>query len=417
MTAASTTTVIKARAVIDGTGAKPLENAVVIVEGSTIRAVDRQSRITLPEGPHVQVMDFPEGYLLPGLIDSHTHVMFGVRGVPYEEVLERDSDEIMLLRATKNVLTHLKAGVTTMRENGARNRIAIHLREGAQRGYVTAPRLLVCGRPVTMTGGHFYWCNQEADGIDGVRNAVRQLVKEGVDHIKIMASGGGTAGTDNRRPYYSVEELRAIVDEAHNLGKRATAHCMATKSISNALDAGVDMIEHAGFIEPDGSLKFYPEIAERIAQDGVYLSPTIQITFRTFEEVQEKHRLGILKPDDKRYGFTLDGMKAMLEKRVEFLGRMWKEWDIPVVSGTDAIQMFGDYCLGLELMAEAGMSNMDVIKASTSVDAKALGIDHIVGTVEPGKEADLIVVDQDPLKDIKALRRMTMVMRAGERIV
>ena len=126
-----------------------------------------------------------------------------------------------------------------------------------------------------MTGGHFYWCNQEADGIDGVRNAVRQLVKEGVDHIKIMASGGGTAGTDNRRPYYSVEELRAIVDEAHNLGKRATAHCMATKSISNALDAGVDMIEHAGFIEPDGSLKFYPEIAERIAQDGVYLSPTI----------------------------------------------------------------------------------------------------------------------------------------------
>ena len=119
MTAASTTTVIKARAVIDGTGAKPLENAVVIVEGSTIRAVDRQSRITLPEGPHVQVMDFPEGYLLPGLIDSHTHVMFGVRGVPYEEVLERDSDEIMLLRATKNVLTHLKAGVTTMRENGA----------------------------------------------------------------------------------------------------------------------------------------------------------------------------------------------------------------------------------------------------------------------------------------------------------
>ena len=133
--------------------------------------------------------------------------MFGVAGSSYEDVIENDTDEVMLLRAAMNAMIHLKVGVTTLRENGARNKVTFNLREGAQRGYVTTPRLLLCGRPVTVTGGHFYWCNQQADGVEGVRAAVRELVKDGADHIKIMASGGGTAITDLRRPSYTVEEL------------------------------------------------------------------------------------------------------------------------------------------------------------------------------------------------------------------
>ena len=133
--------------------------------------------------------------------------MFGVAGSSYEDVIDNDTDEVMLLRAAMNAMIHLKAGVTTLRENGARNKVTFNLREGAHRGYVTAPRLLLCGRPVTVTGGHFYWCNQQADGVDDVRAAVRELVKDGADHIKIMASGGGTAITDLRRPSYTVEEL------------------------------------------------------------------------------------------------------------------------------------------------------------------------------------------------------------------
>ena len=216
--------------------------------------------------------------------------MFGVPGSSYEDVIESDTDEIMLLRAAKNAMIHLKAGVTTLRENGARNKVTFNLREGAQRGYVTAPRLLLCGRPVTVTGGHFYWCNQQADGVEGVRAAVRELVKDGADHIKIMASGGGTAITDLRRPSYTVEELRAIVDEAHNMGKPTTAHCLATGSIVNALEAGVDMIEHAGFIEPDGSYKFDPHVAERIAKQGTYISPTVQTGFRGMQALLDKDR-------------------------------------------------------------------------------------------------------------------------------
>ena len=396
------------------TGAKPLENAAVVIEGSTIKALVRQGQVSLPEGPHVRTLDFPSGYLLPGLIDSHIHLSFGVYGSSHEELMKNDSDQVMLLRAARNAFTHLKSGVTTVRENGARNRVAFDLREGARRGYATTPRLYLCGRPVTITGGHFHWCNQEADGVDGVRVAVRELIKDGADHIKIMASGGATTITDNRKPSYSVEELRAIVDEAHNFGKLTTAHCLATQSLTNALDAGLDMIEHAGFREPDGSYKFDNAIAERIAERGLYVCPTVQTGFRQREALMAKE---LERPLTVQEQGRLDGLKAKCESQLEFLGRMWNDFNINIVSGTDAVEILGDYCLGLELMAQAGMSNMDIIKASTSVASMAMDAGHLIGTVEPGKEADLIVVDQDPLQDIRSLRSMRMVMRAGQQIV
>ena len=254
-----------------------------------------------------------------------------------------------------------------MRENGARNQVAFDLREGARRGYATTPRLYLCGRPVTITGGHFHWCNQEADGVDGVRAAVRELIKDGADHIKIMASGGATTITDNRKPSFSVEELRAIVDEAHNFGKLTTAHCLATQSLTNALDAGLDMIEHAGFREPDGSYKFDNAIAERISEEGLYVCPTVQTGYRQREALMAKE---LERPLTVQEQGRLDGLKAKCESQLEFLGRMWNDFGINIVSGTDAVEILGDYCLGLELMAQAGMSNMDIIRASTSVAAK-----------------------------------------------
>ena len=414
MSTAPAVTVIKAKAVIDGTGGKPLENVAVVVVGSTIRAVEGQGQAKLPEGPHVRALDFPDGYILPGLIDSHIHLSFGVYGCSHEELMNRDSDQMMLLRAAQNALTHLKSGVTTVRENGARNRVMFDLREAARRGYVTTPRLYLCGRPVTITGGHFHWCNQEADGVDGVRAAVRELIKDGADHIKIMASGGATTITDNRRPSYSVEELRAIVEEAHRFGKLTTAHCLATQSLTNALDAGLDMIEHAGFRELDGSYRFDNDIAERISEQGVYVCPTVQTGFRQREALLARE---LERPLTAAEQGRLDGLKAKCESQLEFLGRMWNDFDISIVTGTDAVEILGDYCLGLELMAQAGMSNMDIIRASTSVAAQAMDLAHLIGTLEPGKEADLIVVDQDPLQDIRALRSMRMVMRGGQQIV
>ena len=414
------TTVIKARTLIDGTGGPPLERPIVVVEDGKITAVGQQGKVQPPQQAGVRDLEFPEGHLLPGLIDVHTHLMFGTVGEhgyrdgPYESVIERDTDEIMLLRAAHNTHIHLSAGVTTLRDCGARNRITFDLREGARQGLVTAPRLLLSGRPVTITGGHFFWCNGEADGEDGVRNAVRQLVKEGSDFIKIMASGGGTAITDNRKHSYGVGELRAIVEEAHVHGKLTTAHCLATQSMINALDAGVDMMEHGGFIEHGGSYVFRPEIAERIAQQGMYVSPTVQTGYRGREALLERSWHCQLSSVEKR---QLEALQAKCESQLEFLGRLWSEWDIKIVAGTDAIQTFGDYCLGLELQSQAGMSNMEVIQSATSVAARAIGMDNKIGTVEAGKAADLVIVEQNPLEDISALRTMTMVMREGRVII
>ena len=404
-------TVIRAKALIDGTGAPPVQNAVVVVEGSRISAAGAQEAVEAPRGPDVRELDYPDGYLLPGLIDAHTHLMFGAGEATYEEVIERDSDEIMLLRAARNAHIHLNAGVTTLRDCGARNQVTFDLRRGVDQGLALAPRLLLSGRPVTVTKGHFWWCNGEADGVKGVRKAVRRLVEDGADFIKIMASGGGTAGTDNRRPSFSVEELRAIVDEAHNQGVPTTAHCIASQSIANALDAGVDSIEHATFIEPDGSYVFNPRIAERIASQGVRVSPTVQTGYRRREKLLAMREEGhSLTPEDR---VRLEDLQIKCERQVEFLGRLWSEWGITIVAGTDAISSFGDYCLGLELQVEAGMSTAEVIRSATGVAAQAVGLDHLVGTLEPGKEADLIVVDSDPLADIRALRSMRMVMQRG----
>ena len=404
-------TVIRAKALLDGTGAPPVRNAVVVVEGSRIVAAGSQEAVEAPRGSDVRELDFPEGYLLPGLIDAHTHLMFGAGEATYEEVIERDTDEIMLLRAARNAHIHLNAGVTTLRDCGARNQVTFDLRRGVDQGLALAPRLLLSGRPVTVTKGHFWWCNGEAEGVQGVRKAVRRLVEDGADFIKIMASGGGTAGTDNRRPSFSVEELRAIVDEAHNQGVPTTAHCIATQSIANALDAGVDSIEHATFIEPDGSYVFNPHLAERIASQGVRISPTVQTGYRRREKLLAMREEGhALTPEDR---MRLEDLQIKCERQVEFLGRLWSEWGITIVAGTDAISSFGDYCLGLELQVEAGMSTAEVIRSATGVAAQAVGLDHLVGTLEPGKEADLIVVDRDPLADIRALRSMRMVMQRG----
>ena len=404
-------TVIRAKALLDGTGAPPVQNAVVVVEGSRISAVGSQESVEAPRGPDVRKLDYPEAYLLPGLIDAHTHLMFGAGEATYEEVIERDTDEIMLLRAARNAHTHLNAGVTTLRDCGARNQVTFDLRRGVDQGLALAPRLLLSGRPVTVNRGHFWWCNGEAEGVQGVRKAVRRLVEDGADFIKIMASGGGTAGTDNRRPSFSVEELRAIVDEAHNQGVPTTAHCIATQSIANALDAGVDSIEHATFIEPDGSYVFNPHLAERIAGQGVRVSPTVQTGYRRREKLLAMKEEGhALTPEDK---IRLEDLQIKCERQVEFLGRLWSEWGITIVAGTDAISSFGDYCLGLELQVEAGMSTAEVIRSATGVAAQAVGLDHLVGTLAPGKEADLIVVDRDPLADIRALRSMRMVMQRG----
>ena len=401
--------VYRADRLIDGTGAAPQSNMDILVDdsGRILDIVPVGTR-EYPEESIVYVN--ADKTVLPGFIDVHTHLMFGEEGRSYRDVWANDSDGMMLLRGPRNAYLHLRAGVTTLRDCGAVRNVGFDLKAGADAGYFLSPRLLVCGRPLTITGGHFWWCGQEADGVDGVRKAVRQLLKDGADFLKIMCDGGSLKDT---YASFTVEELTVAVEEIHRVGKRAVAHCEAADAIDRAAEAGIDEIEHINFLQPDGSRVWDQRIADKILNKGLYVCPTIQTGWRRVQKLQAKEELGTLTPEEKA---LLDTGLYKTHSKMEFIRRFY-EMGVPIVAGTDSIAVFGDYAIGLELLHRAGLSPMDTIRAATSVAAASISMDDQIGTVKPGMLADLVYVDGDPLLDVATLGKVCAVVQGGQLVI
>ena len=398
--------VVTAKQLFDGSGTAPIDDPVVIVEDGKITTVGRQGEIPIP--PEAEARAYPDGCLLPGFINVHVHLIMSVGETPLID-LYHDSDDLLLLRAVKNAEKALMAGVTTLRDCGGRNQTTFSLREGIEKGIIPGPRLLLSGRPLTMTGGHCYYLNGEVDGPENLRHAVRGLLKEGADFIKLMASGGGmTPITKPKYAYYTVEELRAAVEEAGRFDVLCAAHCHSTSSMRNALDAGVQSIEHASFLDETGWPKFDPEVAEQMVRQGTYVDPTLSAGYRVIPIIQQKPE------EDRTYG---DRLVLGVQNRMANTRRML-EMGVKIVVGTDAgtrLTAFDDYALGMELLVEEiGMSPAEALAAGTGCAADAIGMADRIGTVEVGKEADLVVVDGDPLANVSAIRDVRMVMKAGE---
>ena len=204
-------------------------------------------------------------------------------------------------------------------------------------GLTKGPRLVLCGNPVTITGGHMWQMGSEADGPDAVRAAVRNLVKRGADWIKVPATGGSTASSLPLRASYTVEELRAICDEAHKLGKLVGAHCRCTAGIVNSLDAGVDMIIHVWFREEDGSFNFRPEVADRIARQGTLVNSTLHTareTVRNLSRIAESTR-GSGTDLSRKASLDLEAAKRSQELQLEDARRLG-EMGVPLIPGTDS---------------------------------------------------------------------------------
>jgi imidazolonepropionase-like amidohydrolase len=401
---------IQAERLIDGRAQEALADGAVLVEGGRIDAVGPAATVGARPNADAEDLKFPGCTLLPGFIDVHAHLTFGTGARSYEQVMREDSDDLMLVRAVRNCQMHLAAGVTTIRDCGARNRTTLSLRDASRLDLFPSPRLLVSGPPLTMTGGHFWWCNGEADGVEGVTRQARRLLKEGVDFLKIMASGGGTLGTNQARASYTADEIAAAVHEAHHVGKLTTAHCLATESLDHAVGAGIDQVEHINFIDPDGSRRFDQRIAERIVEAGIYVSPTIQTGYRQIERLEER------KDPGPRERAQLDDLRYKQETKLDFV-RRFHELGAPIVAGTDAIATFGDYAIGLVLLGRAGLSPMAVLHAATRVAADAIGLGASVGTIEVGKEADLVVVRGNPLTDLACTAEVVLVVRNGQVLV
>ncbi len=401
--------VLLADRVFDGRG-ETIADAGVVVEGERIVAVVGRGELQARYGD-AEVEEFPGATILPGLIDVHTHLVMPGDGVGIAEYA-RTPDELMLLVAARNAALALRSGVTTLVDLGGKGTLTFRLREAIAQGIVPGPRLILCGRALTITGGHGWPWLGEADGVEGVRRAVRQLCKEGADLIKVMTTGGGTPGTDGRRPSYSLEELQAIVEEAHAQGRWVMGHCTAAAGIERALDAGFDAIAHCQFFTPDGADRFDERLARRIAEQGVFVNPTLQInrvllSDRVQHDELTPERRAALSAWTARYpGFAANVVRL-------------RDLGVRLVCGSDCgwgYSTFAETWLELDALVEAGLTPVEALTAATGTAAEMLGMADRIGAVQPGFVADLLAVEGDPTGDIRALRRVLAVWSGGERI-
>jgi imidazolonepropionase-like amidohydrolase len=392
---------VRAGRLIDGTGAAPVRDAVILIEGDRITAVG--PGLAIPPG--TEVVDLSHSTVLPGLIDCHTHIT-GQSGSYYDDLFRRSPIDIAV---TAHVYARrtLEAGFTTVRDVGASEFIDVALRNAIDRGDVVGPRMRVATLTVGATGGHsdlsgfspylkFERFSGVADGVEEIRKLVRFEVKNGADLIKVMATAGVLSEEESvGAPQYSQEEMNAVVEEAAMWGKRVAAHAHGAEGIKRAARAGVASIEHGGMIDEEG-VRLLKEL-------GIYLVPDIY----TDEYIlAEAGKLG-LPP-------------KMVEKEKELRKNQIVNWKraiaagVKLAFGTDAgVYPHGQNARQFHSLLALGLTPMQVIQMATGNAADLLGWSDRVGTVAPGRFADLIAVQGDPLADVTELERVVLVMKGG----
>ena len=408
-------TIIKAARIFDGTGAKALQRQAILMDGRQISAIGPSNEISAPDGSKVTVCDYGNSTILPGLVDGHTHMMAPGDGT-HGDITGAEEDDILLMRALKNAKTFLAAGVTTARENGAKNKVAFSLKKGIRSGLSEGPEMIISGRPITITGGHFWYCGSEADGIDGVRQEVRKLVKEGADFIKIMATGGSTSSSDPLRPSYTADEIAVIVEEAHRFGKLTAAHCASMQGIKNSLDAGVDMIIHCVFEDETGMYDFNEPLAEQLAAAKAWVNPTLHVVQAGIDHTERiGYNRGWLTKDEQA---SLDSSKASLETRVDSVNRLIK-MGVRMIAGSDSPWGAfppGEFVKEMIALNKAGLSNNEALVTGLSHAAESIAAGDQAGTLSPGRPGDILVVGGDPTSDLNALWDIKDVYKSGARI-
>ena len=405
--------VVRASRLLDGTGAPSIEHPTVVVRRGLIDAVHAGSAPRGKWPAETPELDLAGHTLLPGLIDAHVHLVLPGDGTPFEDSV-REPDGVLLASAIRNAQIALRAGITTLRDCGSMRDTTLELRRAQRLGYVVAPRLHLCRCPVTITGGHCWYFGGEADGPEGMRGIVRRLVKAGVDYIKIMASGGGTLGTYSSRPSYTVDELRAAVEEAHRLNRRVGIHCTCAQATRNAIAAGADHIEHAIFlVDEDGHQQFEADVADAVAQREAAVTSTLCVGHFLVDALSARE-CGTAETRS-----VLERWRRMNDSNVDNARRM-RQAGVRHVAGTDAgwrFTPFDGLVTELELLRETGASAGEAIVAATSAAAAAIGIAGEVGILRAGLQADMIAVAGDPLEGLAVLRHPTMVMLGGDVVI
>src|SRR5438270_853550 len=407
------TIALKAARLFDGKSKSLVTNGVVIVQGDKI--TDAGSNLPIPQG--AQVIDLGDATLSPGFMDAHTHLTADFTGNYNDRRLKELDLNVseQAITATTFARVTVEAGFTTVRDLGSRfvgskEFVDVALRNAINHGVVPGPRMLVATYGIGATGGHFDatagfrdmlfgrepdYSEGIADGPDAIRKAVRFEVKNGADVIKAAVSGGVLSLTDEvDTPQFTPAEIAALVDETHRLRKKVAVHCHGDQAAKDAIEAGVDSIEHGSFLKP--------ETLQLMKTKGTWLVPTLMAT----EWILAK----------------LDSYPPALQAKAKAAGAARSEMfrnavkiGVKIALGTDAaVYPHGQNAKEFKLMVDLGMPAIDALRAGTSVDADLLGIAQKVGTLEKGKLADIIAIPGDPTTDITATERVSFVMKEGK---
>lgn len=401
---------IRGATLIDGTGRDPVHNATVLIEDSRIVSVGPDSRVSLPSD--VEIIDASGRTLLPGMIDCHVHVMSQgfnlMRGLA-------TPPSLALLQCIPYLRATLDAGFTTVRDAGG---APLGVKLAINAGIIPGPRMQVSITVLSQTGGHgdpltpscirlgVDWPDIPpgvVDGVEPMRQRVREILRAGADWIKICTSGGVLSPSDApTSSQFTVPEIEAAVSEARaGGGKPCMAHAQGTQGITNAIVAGVRSIEHGIWLDE--------EAISLLQKHDVYLVPTLVAPLQV---IRQSERDGSEMPS-----WGVEKARTVIDDHAQSFRRAL-ESGVTIAFGTDSgVGPHGQNAEELELMVECGMSPMDALVSATSSAARLLGIDARLGSVEPGKIADLLLVDGDPVAAIGVLRdtnNITMVMKDGE---
>lgn len=407
-------TLIHAGEVLTTPGKPPLKAQTIIIENGLIQDVVSGYRNAEEySSDATDVVDLRNAFLLPGLIDAHVHITWLHN--PNEQLEQvTDSDAFVALAGAKYANDTLSAGFTTVRDLGGRNESVFALRDAIAAGLVPGPQIVASGMAITPSGGASDYAGFRADvyttfnrshicdGADDCRRAVRHQVKLGADVIKFTATGGVTAPTDTGTgQQFTDEEIRAIVETAHNLGRKAAAHAHQRDGIVAALNAGADSIEHGMWADD--------QVFELFKSTNAWFVPTVY-GIEYVGDTPEKIRngpWGYLPP------VIMKKLLAIAQQPRAVLRSAIRN-DVRIAMGTDAV-IFPHGMNAGELVeyVKAGMSEMEAIETSTTHAAELLGLAEKVGMIEPGKDADLVATRNSPLQDITELQRIQFVMYDG----
>ena len=381
---------IHAQTLIDGISDAPKKDQLITVEDDKI--------IDISDYHKINEDVIHENVVTPGFFNCHVHIMYPVGFDSKREfsLIEK------IFYAQKHCKDYLESGVTFIRVVGTENNYDLQIKEAIQNNDFQGPHMYCAGKVICMTGGHGWQEGIEADGKDACLKAVRTQLRSGVDLIKMMATGGVmTKGVEPGNAQLSVDEMKVMIEEAHKAGRKTATHAQSLQGIKNALYAGIDSIEHGCFLDE--------ECLELMKEQNTFLVPTLCAPQCIIDKGVEN---GVAK-------YMVDKTMKVKDAHVESVKKAYEK-GIQIALGTDAGTPFNYHnntAYEMELLARLSISNMDILKIATINSARCVGVEKDYGSIEVGKQADLVCLNENPLENISNVRKINRVIQSGKIVV